>query len=166
MKTDATIKNGYVLFWGGCFSNFYPCKIVHDGLEFKSSEQLFMYKKAKFFNDDDIAEQILKVNTPKEAKGLGRKVKNFDNRKWAYEREHAMRVAVLAKFMQNEDLKNELISDKYDGLQFVEASPYDNIWGIGYDEEHAFDVIEDFWGQNLLGKIINRVRDYIIDNGK
>lgn len=27
--------------------------------------------------------------------------------------------------------------------------------------EHAFDVIEDFWGQNLLGKLLNQVRDYI-----
>lgn len=161
MKTEATIENGYVLFWGGCFSNFYPCKIVHDGIEFKSSEQLFMYQKAKYFHDDETAAEILKADTPKEAKKLGRKVKGFNDRDWAYGREYAMRVALLAKFTQNEDLKEELISDKYNGLQFVEASPYDNIWGIGYDVEHAFDVIEDLWGQNLLGKILNQVRNYI-----
>ena len=161
MKTEATIENGYVLFWGGCFSNFYPCKIVHNDIEFKSSEQLFMYQKAKYFHDDEIASQILKADTPQEAKKLGRKVKGFNNKEWVHGREYAMRVALIAKFTQNEDLKKELISDKYDGLEFVEASPYDNIWGIGYDAEHAFDVIEDFWGQNLLGKLLNQVRDYI-----
>ena len=161
MNTEATIENGYVLFWEGCFSNFYPCKIVRDGIVFKSSEHLFMYQKAKYFHDDETAAEILKADTPKEAKKLGRKVKGFNDRDWAYGREYAMRVALLAKFTQNEDLKEELISDKYNGLQFVEASPYDNIWGIGYDTEHAFDVIEDFWGQNLLGKRINQGRDYI-----
>lgn len=161
MNTEATIENGYVLFWGGCFSNFYPCKIIFEGKEFKSSEQVFMYQKAKFFCDDDTADEILKAKTPKEAKALGRKVKNFDNKEWEHGREHAMRMALIAKFTQNEDLKEELISDKYDDLEFVEASPYDRIWGIGYDAEHAFDVIEDSWGMNLLGKLLNQVRDYI-----
>lgn len=161
MKTEATIENGYVLFWGGCFSNFYPCNIIFEDKEFKSSEQLFMYQKAMYFHDEDTANEILKAKTPKEAKALGRKVKNFNDKDWAYGREYAMRTALIAKFKQNEDLKKELISDKYNDLEFVEASPYDRIWGIGYDAEHAFDVIEDFWGQNLLGKLLNQVRDYI-----
>lgn len=166
METQATIENGFVLFWGGCFSNFYPCKIVHEGNEFISSEQLFMYQKAKYFHDDEIAEKILKAKTPKEAKKLGREIKGFNDRDWAYGREYAMRVALIAKFTQNEDLKNELISSKYDGLEFVEASHTDRIWGIGYSAEKCFDVSEDMWGMNLLGKLINQVREYIISQIK
>ena len=37
------ITDEHVAFWGGPFSNFYPCKIVHHGHEFKSSEQCFMW---------------------------------------------------------------------------------------------------------------------------
>lgn len=162
MKTDATIENGYILFWGGCFSNFYPCKIVYKDHEFNCSEQLFMWQKALYFNDNETAEEILKAKGPKEAKKLGKKVKGFNDVEWRKGREYAMRVAVYEKFNQNDDLFNELIDEKYDNLQFVEASPMDSIWGIGYDAAHAFDVIEDMWGQNLLGKIINEVREDLI----
>lgn len=162
MKTEATIENGYVLFWGGCFSNFYPCKIIYKDHEFNCSEQLFMWQKAMFFNDSETADLILKAKGPKEAKALGRKVKGFNDVEWRNGREYAMRVAVYEKFNQNDDLFNELVDEKYDGLQFVEASPVDTIWGIGYDAAHAFDVIEDMWGQNLLGKIINEVREDLI----
>ena len=37
------VTDNYVLFWGSGFSNFYPCKIIFDNKEFKSSEQLFMW---------------------------------------------------------------------------------------------------------------------------
>lgn len=164
MNTEAKIENGYVLFWGGCFSNFYPCKIVHEDKEFNCSEQFFMWEKALFFNDNDTANLILKAKTPKEAKKLGRQVKGFNDAEWSKGRENAMSIAVFKKFNQNDELLNELVDKKYDGLQFVEASPYDRIWGIGYDAEHAFDVNERMWGQNLLGKIINEVREELIVN--
>ena len=35
-----------------------------------------------------------------------------------------------AKYEQNEDLKQKLLDPKYTGLTFVEASPWDGIWGI------------------------------------
>lgn len=162
MKTEATIENGYVLFWGGCFSNFYPCKIVYKEHEFNCSEQLFMWQKALYFNDNETAEEILEAKGPKEAKALGRKVKGFNNDEWSHGREYAMRVAVYEKFNQNDDLFNELVDEKYDGLQFVEASPVDRIWGIGYDVNRAFDVNENQWGMNLLGKTINEVREDLI----
>ena len=162
MKTECKIENGYVLFWQGCFSNFYPCKIEYDGNVFNCSEQLFMYLKAKFFNDDETAKLILKAKSPKEAKGYGRMVKGFNDSEWKKGRDYSMRVAVYEKFNQNDELFNELVDEKYDGLEFVEASPYDRIWGIGYDADHAFDVPEDSWGMNLLGKTINSVREDLI----
>lgn len=39
---------------------------------------------------------------------------------------------------------------------YVEASPYDRVWGIGFQEAHALDNIER-WGLNLLGKALNRL---------
>ena len=66
-----------VIFWGSFLSNWYPCKIKYKGLDFSSSEQLFMWMKAKHFKDEEIASEILKCKTPKEAKKLGRKVRGF-----------------------------------------------------------------------------------------
>ena len=50
---------------------------------------------------------------------------------------------------------------------FVEASPYDKIWGVGLYETDDRILDEKNWlGENLLGKAITEVRDYFkrIDN--
>lgn len=41
-----------------------------------------MAGKARLFNDHEILEQILKTETPNQAKSLGRKVRNFDPEIW------------------------------------------------------------------------------------
>ena len=40
----------------------------------------------------------------------------------------------------------------------VEASPYDKIWGIGFNKSNAL-VNKSKWGQNLLGKVLMEVRN-------
>ena len=165
MKSNAftaLIRNGYALFWQGIFSNFYPCKIKDGDNEFLSSEQMFMYGKAILFKDNKIAKKILESKTPKEAKALGRQVRGFDSDIWDKFKEQIMLYAVTEKFKQNKDLHDEIISDKWNGLQFVEASPFDNIWGIGVSIEDALKVGEDKWGQNLLGHTLDKVRADLI----
>ena len=154
----------YSAFWGGPFSNFYPCNIVHHGHEFKTSEQLFMYCKAMFFGDYDTVREILEAKTPKEAKALGRKVKDFNDDAWAQVREDMMYTAVFQKFSQNEQLRNYLLSPAFDGLKFVEGSPYDKIWGAGVSWCDPKIADEANWtGQNLLGKTLDNVRRIIKD---
>jgi len=161
MKKDdftAKIEDGYALFWQGIFSNFYPCKIKNsEGRVFFSSEQYFMYRKADFFNDHETAKKIFYCNTPKEAKALGRNIKSYDDWLWERNRFEIMLDCVRKKFFQNEDLKEEILSDKYEGVHFVEASPYDRIWGIGYDIDEAMSH-RGAWGRNLLGNILDTVR--------
>lgn len=41
--------------------------------------------------------------------------------------------------------------------EIVEASPVDNIWGIGFSSDNAMENV-DKWGQNLLGKTLMKVR--------
>lgn len=137
------------------------CKIRIDynfeSYDFTSSEQLFMWYKAKFFGDEETAEKILKSTRPEEARRLGRTVKNYDDRSWDKKRVDFMYQAVLAKFFQNVELRKRLCDPKYDGKHFVEAAYYDRIWGIGYNENDALDN-EDNWGRNELGKILDEVR--------
>ena len=62
---------------------------------------------------------------------------------------------LFLKFLQNKDLREAILSENVD--HFVEASPYDRIWGIGYLEQDAEEHISN-WGLNLLGKTLDRVK--------
>lgn len=101
-------------------------------------------------------EQILKETDVRTIKALGRKVKNFNNELWNIHKEIFMYNACYAKFSQNDKLKDFLLSTG--NREIVEASPVDNIWGIGFSSDKAMENI-DKWGQNLLGKVLMKVRE-------
>lgn len=156
------ITEKYAAFWGSVFSNWAPCRFVtEDNRAWCSSEQYFMYLKATFFNDYETAEKIYRSDNPRDAKKLGRKVKGFNDEEWAKGRYDAMFRAVYLKFDQNETLKNELLSSKYKGKHFAEGSPVDMVWGTGLIwNSPEFDK-EEWKGLNLLGKVLDEVRDTI-----
>ena len=109
------------------------------------------------FDDRTVHDQILAAATPKEAKALGRKVHGFDDATWNAVRMEVMVTGNVAKFAQNPPLKDYLLStaDKV----HVEASPVDNIWGIGMaaDDPNVDDPTQ--WkGLNLLGFALMIVR--------
>ena len=156
------VTDDYVFFWKESpFCNFTRCVINYDGNRFSTSEQLFMWMKAKHFNDDKTAGDILRSGSPDAAKRLGRMVRNYDDAEWDKVRVGSMFEAVLEKFRQNENLRKQLCDHKYDDKQFVEAAYYDRIWGIGYNENDALNTPESKWGRNELGKILNKVRDFL-----
>lgn len=149
----------YHFFYNGIYSQWYPSKIVEDNIEFSCAEQYMMYKKAVLFGDAKIAQQIMSSDKHAVIKALGRKVANFDEKKWD---EHKYNIVVngnLLKFSQNAALKKKLLSTT-DETIFVEASPYDRIWGIGYDSNKAL-ANKESWGLNLLGKAINQVKEML-----
>ncbi|MBO7587642.1 MAG: NADAR family protein [Bacteroidales bacterium] len=155
------VYQNHVAFWGSPFSNFHPCTFVYKDVEWKSSEQCFMAMKAKYFKDDESYERILNSTTPKEAKALGRKVKNF-NFLWNFVSESIMFDIVLAKFSQNDDLKRLILSDEYKGKKFVEGSPSDTKWGVGMRYTNpAIDDESNWEGSNLLGKVLDKVREQL-----
>lgn len=163
------ITDEYVFFWKEePFCNFTKCKIKYvmpDSVKgeeyyFSSSEQMFMWLKAMFFMDIEVANLIYNTDSPEEARRLGRLVKNYDDKLWNEVRITAMRKAVTAKFFQNKELRKQLLDNKYDGKHFVEAAYYDRIWGCGYDEESALKLDNaKNWGRNELGKILDEVRE-------
>ena len=156
------VTDKYVFFWGGPFSNFAPVEegIEYDGFRFPTSEHVFMYIKAKTFRDDEIAEQIKNAPDPKTAKNLGRRVRGFDEKVWEQRRVNAMKTAVHHKFDASPEFRNELLKEKYRNKTFVEASPYDCIWGIGMSTNNPNVNDERKWpGLNLLGNILTKLRD-------
>lgn len=156
------VTDKYVFFWSGLFSNFAPIKegIKFDGFRFPTSEHVFMYIKAKTFNDNEIAEKIKSAPDPKTAKKLGRKVRGFNEEVWKKHRDNAMKTAVQLKFDASSEFRNELLKEKYKNKTFVEASPYDCVWGIGMSMEDPNVNNESKWqGLNLLGNILTKLRD-------
>lgn len=141
------------------FSNFYKSSFIVGGIKFCCGEQFIMNAKALLFEDYDIAEKIMKETFPKNIKFLGRRVKNFDKKKWNENRENITYIGLLAKFKQNQHLKNIILSTGNKDL--VEASPTDAIWGIGMSENHPDIENKKLWGENILGKILMKVRNHI-----
>ena len=163
-------KLKFIFFWGhtqngdeitkACFSQWYNCKFVVDGITYHTAEQYMMAQKALLFNDNEIFHKIMSSKSPKEYKGLGRKIKNFSDSKWNENKYQIILKGNIAKFSQNEKLKVFLLNTGTKIL--VEASPYDKIWGIGLsaDQENIKNPLT--WnGENLLGFALMEVRDLI-----
>lgn len=131
--------------------------IKYDGYEFSSSETLFMYLKAKVFRDDEMATRIVPLD-PREAKRCGRLVCNYIDEIWERERENAMYIALKAKLEASPEFRDALLSEEYRGKIFVEASPYDKIWGIKLSVSEAY-AGKQWNGLNLLGKLLTELRD-------
>jgi ribA/ribD-fused uncharacterized protein len=119
-----------------------------------------MHQKALLFGDSEIAELIMNESNPKEQKKYGRMIKNFDKSVWDKNCLAIVYEGNLAKFSQNKDLKEEMLSTG--NRIFVEASPFDNIWGIGMSEDSEGIENPSFWlGLNLLGQALTLVKQEI-----
>jgi len=154
--------DNYLLFFGGVFSNFHPCLFLVDKQVYNCNEQYFMKMKQELFDKDnfDLAHAIISEKDPKIIKKYGRLVQNYNEEVWNKKRYKIMVKGLYAKFSQNLDLKLELLNTQNKIL--VEASPFDNIWGIGIGVEKALKMDPSQWkGQNLLGKALMEVREML-----
>lgn len=150
-------KNGFVLFWGGPFSQWYKHDMEIDGVVYNCCEQYMMAQKANTFNDKEALDKIMASKDPKEQKAIGRTVKNFNAQMWDRICQDIVFRANLAKFSDPE-LKKFLFS--FANEEIVEASPYDKIWGIGLSEDDPRALDKSQWqGTNWLGEAIMRVRE-------
>lgn len=151
----------FVFFWSDePFTNFTPCpNLTYLGIDWKSSEQAFMWVKAVEFKDFKTAQLIRSAETPRDAKRLGRQVKPFDAEQWNKVSYDHMRQIVDIKFRSNPEFMKALLNPRFFNRKFVEASPYDRIWGIGYKAEDALHVWRGSWGENRLGNILTALRN-------
>lgn len=152
------VTNKYVYFLRGPLGNWSKSQISYDDHVFFSSEQLFMYLKAKLFNDDATALKILHCHNSRTAKILGREVKGFDEEIWKQNREKCMFTALAYKYKYDENFRELLMNPEFANKEFVEANPEDNIWSIGISEDKCSDSADNWQGLNLLGKTLNRLR--------
>lgn len=124
-------------------SNFHECKVDYQGLSYNSSESA--YQAQKVVNEDKKKE--FQYYHPGKAKRQGRKLKartDWDNVKNQY-----MYEIVLAKFLQNDDIRKKLI-DTGDAILIEGNTWNDTYWGVCNGV-----------GDNHLGKILMQVREEI-----
>lgn len=151
----------YRFFWKGPFSQWVTSNFTEDGVRFRTAEHYMMYRKALLFGDKKFAAEILRVSHPREAKDLGRSVRNFSEDKWVGHREEIVYQGSLLKFTQNPDKMEDLMATQ--GKILVEASPEDQIWGIGFEDNHPSALQPEKWkGLNLLGFTLTRLREHFL----
>ena len=156
------LTDKHAFFYTEWPSNFWRTKFTWKAFgeehEFFCTEQAFMWAKAKYFGDNDSAAKILEADDPLKCKQLGRLVKGYDDKQWSLVKYSFMRDVNFEKYSQDIKLKEKLLDSAFDGKEFVEASPTDRIWGIGFAQVDAPDDESQWLGQNLLGKVITQVR--------
>jgi len=140
----------------GEFSNFYRHPLVlHEGKErrytFDTSEHFF--QMMKFIRTDPAwALKVWFAGSPGDAAAKGRDRKHPIDPKWDKGvSQDVMRLAVLRKFGQSEELARVLLSTG--DRKLVEHTHKDRIWADGGDGS----------GENWLGRILMEVRGVLLD---
>ena len=152
-------ERGVTAFFGKSspLSNHHNATFNFEDNIFNSSEQCFMYQKAVHFKDQETAQQILYSKTPQQAKQLGKRVSNFDKKKWLHVAEDCMFKAVYAKFSQNRDIAEFL--KQTGNTEIVEANPLDSFWGVGIPLQDKNIFVKEMWkGKNRAGVVVSKVR--------
>ena len=163
------ITDDYVFFFShkDVFSNWYiaPFTETEPGYSdtFCCVEQYMMWRKALLFKDQVIAAAILYHSMKRDDekaqayyKRMGRAVSGFNNDVWEEHRERIVMRGLCLKYTQNPDLYSDL--RLYQFKTFVEASPYDKVYGIGMGMYEPGVLNPANWkGQNLLGKYHNKL---------
>ena len=160
----------FVFFWGhtekgdkitkACLSQWYIAPFEIEGKKYVCAEQYMMEQKALLFENFDIAQRIMQTTIPSEHKALGREIVGFTDEKWDMHKSEFVFNANLAKFSQNQPLKEFLLSTGCKIL--VEASPYDCVWGVGLSANDKNVTNPSLWrGRNLLGVALMQVREVL-----
>ena len=144
----------------GYLSNWFSSPFDLDGMHFTSVEQYIMYRKCKIFGDEISAKAVLATEDTAAQQAIGRKAAGYIGSIWAGMRQMVVLRGLMAKFSQNEDLKQKLLDtgDAY----LVECAGSDKIWacGIRLNDDKRFNA-ENWTGDNILGFALMEVREML-----
>jgi ribA/ribD-fused uncharacterized protein len=128
----------------GCFSNFAPYWFRINNKVWRTSEHYFQAQK---FAGTEHEEELRLVASPMVVARMGRSRQRPLRKDWEVAKDDIMRVALRAKFTQNEELKKILL-ETGDAV-LVEHTKNDSYWGDGGDGS----------GKNMLGKLLMELRE-------
>ena len=123
--------------------NFEPKPIVVDDEEYANSESYYQSMKSFGQSDHEQAKSVIRDANPMGAFTLGHSYSERSD--WFDVNVEVMRKAVKAKFTQDHDLRELLLSTWEHPLVHIKG---DSFWGSGYDGR----------GQNMLGVLLQDLR--------
>lgn len=130
-------------------SNFYPTKVVFDGITYYNAEAAYQAQKC-FLQADRLRFSLLSAD---EAKRLGQKIEIRSD--WDEIKYRVMEQVVYAKFAQNPTLAQDLLDTANKPLK--EGNTWGDVyWGIN---------LRTGEGENNLGKILMDLRETFRKNG-
>jgi ribA/ribD-fused uncharacterized protein len=128
---------------------------------YTTAEKFMMMGKAALFRDNKAFNRMAETESPKTHRILGKTVQNFVKDEWDQYCQDIVKIGNYLKFSQNEELMKHM-KDTGKAL-LVEASPFDNIWGIGIRFDHPnVQFVEKWKGTNYLGECLMFVRSILI----
>ncbi len=171
---DAGKAVEFLFFWGhtpkqpgkidsSCLSQWFPRAFSAGGVTYSSAEHFMMAEKARLFGDEVALARVLAAPSAAEAKAIGREVRCYDDSRWASARFSAVTRGSIAKFSEDDDLRSFLLGTG--DAVLVEASPRDQVWGIGLGAANANALDPRKWrGENLLGFALMEARGQLRDH--
>ena len=158
-----TAPNGeeLVLFKSGYspLSNFYPMATFKiDGQEYNSVCKWIAASKARYCDDKEALEKILKTKSSGYAKIMENKI--AANKKWLKGAYAVTIRGIEEKFKQNKNLQDLLL--KTGSATIAEANEWNSFWTIGVDIDDYDSHNKKKWcGKNMMGKALMRIRNEI-----
>ena len=142
----------------GYLSNWYLSPFDLDGTHFSSVEQYIMYRKCTAFGDEKSATAVMSTDDTEQQQAIGRHANGYIESIWIGMRQMVAFRGLMAKFTQNDDLRQKLLDtgDAY----LVECAGSDRIWacGIHLNDDRRFDAA-NWTGSNILGFALMEVRE-------
>eukprot|EP01084_Bolivina_argentea_P087823 158589_1 len=160
---DPYVTNKYVFFDKSWLSQSYKKSMKIKNIYYNCCQQYMMAEKARLFNDKTSLDKIMSTNHPSHYHKIGRQINGFNQHIWDEHKSEIIYQANYAKFIQNDDLKEQLLS--FGNRIFVKAAKHNKIYGIGLTITDSNINNKNKWnGQNILGNVITKIRDEIYCN--
>ena len=139
-------------------SNFYECTFRINGENYISSEQFIQSEKARFFRDQQAFDRIMGCNNSLDCKIEASYVKNYNRTKWEEVAKEICRPGIKAKFEQNPDILETLVT-KTGNKTLVECAR-DRFWGIGVPlaDPDCLNTTKWLSNQGILGELLEEIR--------
>ena len=126
---------------------------------FRLAEHYIQYQKSVYFRDSITANQILKSQTPIEAKRLSYNITNFNIQHWMKDGYALCEKGVKEKFMQNKPLLEML---KNTGSLIITEASKDKTWGTGIPLHDTETLHTSKWkNKGWLSSMLMATRDEV-----
>jgi len=146
------------------FCQSFPSRFQHDGVAYETVEHWIAAKKAEMFSDKTSLDKILGSKCAKDAKRLGKKVKNVDDETWNEKIREVATEGNWLKFSKNIYLLSKL--KKTNDHVLVYANKRDLYWGAGLRRGDRYISLPQKWeGENVLGFVLMEVRSILKEGG-